>query len=547
MAIPYMTAGFSWQLVAYISLSCWVVYAVCLGVYRLFFSPIAHLPGPKLAALTQYYEFYYDIVLGGQYTFRIVEMHEQYGPVVRISPWEVHVSDHDFHSELYAGPHRRRHKWLFWAKQFGAPHSGLATLDHDHHRLRRTPLNQFFSTKSVRDLQPILEERVDRLLARLHQEGRTRPTEPINLMYPFSAYTNDVINEYAFARSDHLIEEPDFGAHTTDSLLQGTHMGPIIKHMNWALTLVNALPESVSGRWVPGWDGWLKLKNDILGQIDSIKATQGTKHWELDVSHPTIFHELLSSELLPEVEKETARLAQDGQILVQGGTLTTSWTLSLAVFHLCHRPALLRKLRDELFAAIPDPGAVVPLAQLESLPYLRAVVKEALRHGVGTSSRLSRIAPDEAFDVADPAAGRTHHIPPGTVVSMSPYRTIMNDVIFPDPLGFHPERWLDADERLDSYLVIFGGGPRVCLGQALGQAELHLMLAKLFRRWGCAGTVGDDDNDEDAGDRREGDLGVIRIFETTPRDCQMASDYFIPMPYKKFMPLFISGYIYFTT
>ncbi len=117
MTVPSIAAGFTWELAAYTSFACWVVYAVCLGVHRLWYSPIAHLPGPKLAALTQYYEFFYDIVLGGQYTFRIVEMHKQYGPVVRISPWEVHVSDHDFHPELYAGPNRRRHKWLFWAKQ----------------------------------------------------------------------------------------------------------------------------------------------------------------------------------------------------------------------------------------------------------------------------------------------------------------------------------------------------------------------------------------------------------------------------------------------
>lgn len=68
--------------------------------------------------------------------------------------------------------------------------SGLATLDHDHHRIRRAPLNQFFSYKSVRDLQPIIEERVDQLLGRLRDEGKTRPTEPIDVMYPFSAYTN---------------------------------------------------------------------------------------------------------------------------------------------------------------------------------------------------------------------------------------------------------------------------------------------------------------------------------------------------------------------
>lgn len=36
---------------------------------------------------------YYDIWLGGQYTFKIIELHKQYGPIIRISPWELHISD----------------------------------------------------------------------------------------------------------------------------------------------------------------------------------------------------------------------------------------------------------------------------------------------------------------------------------------------------------------------------------------------------------------------------------------------------------------------
>ena len=117
MSALMVSPGLTWANLAYAAIACWVVYATGLAVYRLWLSPIAHLPGPKLAALTQYYEFFYDIILGGQYTFKIVEMHKKYGPVVRISPWEVHVGDHDFHAELYTGPHRRRHKWSFWAKQ----------------------------------------------------------------------------------------------------------------------------------------------------------------------------------------------------------------------------------------------------------------------------------------------------------------------------------------------------------------------------------------------------------------------------------------------
>lgn len=52
---------------------------VAQRLYSVFFGPLAKFPGPKLAAFTLWYEFYYDVVLKGRYTFRIKEMHEKYG------------------------------------------------------------------------------------------------------------------------------------------------------------------------------------------------------------------------------------------------------------------------------------------------------------------------------------------------------------------------------------------------------------------------------------------------------------------------------------
>ena len=101
-----------------------------LVVRRLYLSPIAHIPGPKLAALTRLYEFYYDIVLGGQYTFKVLELHKQYGPIVRISPWEIHVGDPDFFPKLYTGPSRRREKWAFYTKQVCMPRSTTERASH---------------------------------------------------------------------------------------------------------------------------------------------------------------------------------------------------------------------------------------------------------------------------------------------------------------------------------------------------------------------------------------------------------------------------------
>jgi len=56
-----------------------VIYVFGLYVYRMYFDSLSHIPGPKFAAATLWYEFYYDVVLKGQYTFKIKELHEQYG------------------------------------------------------------------------------------------------------------------------------------------------------------------------------------------------------------------------------------------------------------------------------------------------------------------------------------------------------------------------------------------------------------------------------------------------------------------------------------
>jgi hypothetical protein len=57
----------------------WQFYLVILSLYRLYLSPLAPIPGPKLAALTSWYEAYYEIVLGGQYSFQIDKLHDIYG------------------------------------------------------------------------------------------------------------------------------------------------------------------------------------------------------------------------------------------------------------------------------------------------------------------------------------------------------------------------------------------------------------------------------------------------------------------------------------
>jgi hypothetical protein len=55
------------------------LYLLGLAIYRLYLSPIAKFPGPKLAAATYLFEGYYDVAKRGKYTFKIRDLHSEYG------------------------------------------------------------------------------------------------------------------------------------------------------------------------------------------------------------------------------------------------------------------------------------------------------------------------------------------------------------------------------------------------------------------------------------------------------------------------------------
>lgn len=77
-------------------------YLIGSMLYNIFFHPLARFPGPKLAAATRGYEWYYAFFYngGGRYADCLKELHRQYGPVVRINPFEVHILD-DSGGEMY--------------------------------------------------------------------------------------------------------------------------------------------------------------------------------------------------------------------------------------------------------------------------------------------------------------------------------------------------------------------------------------------------------------------------------------------------------------
>jgi cytochrome P450 len=243
----------------------------------------------------------------------------------------------------------------------------------------------------------------------------------------------------------------------------------------------------------------------------------GTNKAYEEQPYRTIYHGILNSKL-PDEEKSLERLAEEAQITIGAGTLATAWVMSVGMYHLLApgSVSMFNALRKELKEAIPDPNEPLDWNKLEKLPYLTGVIKESLRLGNGTTTRLQRIAPDETLIYKDPNTGKVWEIPPGTPISLTSLHIHHDENIFADPESFRPERWIENPE-LEQVLLTFSKGSRQCVGMHLAYAEMYIVLARIFRSFGR--------KDEDFGYDK---LGNLELFETEERDTICVADLVVP-------------------
>ena len=208
---------------------------------------------------------------------------------------------------------------------------------------------------------------------------------------------------------------------------------------------------------------FLTSLQDLVGLIARI--TKEVREQSKPSDDVTIFHSVLQSDL-PDHEKRPERLSEEAQLVIGAGIETTSWALCNATYYVLEDPSVLKKLQAELDAAIPDPTAADAFSylKLESLPYLRGVVREGIRLSLGLTGRNARV-------LTEPYYYKGWDIPARTPISMSVSDVHLNEYCFPDAIKFKPERWVDGAQSkapdgspLERYFVAFGKGSRMCLG-----------------------------------------------------------------------------------
>ncbi|KAL3841170.1 hypothetical protein ACJIZ3_025761 [Penstemon smallii] len=160
------------------------------------------------------------------------------------------------------------------------------------------------------------------------------------------------------------------------------------------------------------------------------------------------------------------------------GTETTSSTIEWGMAELLHNPDSLRKLKEELDVVIGR-SRKLEEGDVNKLPYLQAVVKEAMRLHPTVPFLLPRNSMEDTNFMG-------YFIPKDTMVLVNAWSIQRDPDSWEDPLTFKPERFIDSkiDSKGQNFeLIPFGSGRRSCIGMLMGEKMVSLTLGRLIHEF----------------------------------------------------------------
>ncbi|KAI3605532.1 cytochrome p450 [Moniliophthora roreri] len=402
----------------------YLAHNLLLAFYRVCIHPLRAFPGPKLAAMTGTYRAYYSVFGEGGWVDHLEKLHERYGPVVRVTPWELHFNSSDAYDDIHVVPKPHFPKYPAFYKSFTTPDAVVSLCDPQEASKRRILLGTYFSSR-----------------------------------YRFNALDSPGFRNSLLIGLDDSLRAMWFGRYLP------------IQIDKW-------LPESFLRKISPAMSPLLDQVGFIAGKLDEIAHDPPSLN---DVGHKAIFSVLFDTSKADGVGDPwifpRQQVIDECVSLQVAGSDTVGNACMVGTFGLLTNREALGKLRRELDEAWPDSTTAMSFEVLEKLPYLGAVIKESLRMSHGVASPLPRVVGPSGATIAGVS------VPAGTVTSCGSYFVHNDPTVFPESKQFKPERWLDENSRaLEKYLVTFSKGPRICLGLNLAWCELYLIFANVFRK-----------------------------------------------------------------
>lgn len=157
---------------------------------------------------------------------------------------------------------------------------------------------------------------------------------------------------------------------------------------------------------------------------------------------------------------------------IMAGSDTTAIAMQSVFLNILKHPHVYHKLCTEVRSSLV--ALPVTYTAANALPYLNAVVKEAIRIHPSVGMMLARTVPTGGATLCG------YKIPPGTEVGMNPWVLHRDPTVFTEPDEFLPERWIvrnKSDEEqehlrlMNRCFLAFGHGAHTCSGRWISLME----------------------------------------------------------------------------
>ncbi|KAF6831904.1 toxin biosynthesis cytochrome p450 [Colletotrichum musicola] len=437
---------------------------VAKGVYNAFLHPLRKYPGPPLAGVTRAYYLWFDV--RGVSHWKVKEWHEKYGAVVRIAPGELSYTSKEAWQTIYGFPNRGEGTGNFekdaqwWNKNVNGVENILTADDAGHKRMRRLQ-NPAFSDKALKAQESVITGYVDLLVHQLHGQADGSPVD-MNSWYNFTTF--DIIGDLAFGEPFYCLRDAQWHwwlQAVFDIFQAGTYLRAARRFSSpFSEALLLLIPRRL-------------IKTRVAQFHFGVERVN--KRLEQKTERPDFMHYILQHEGSDEKGMSIEEIYAAAQVLIVAGSETTATALTTATYYLCENLETLEKLTTEVRNAFAS-DSEIGIQSTAGLPYLNAVVEEALRLGPPGPGTFPRVVPDGGRTVCGQfvAGGYSvgvHHLS----VNRSPANFRAHD-------EFHPERWLgdpcfESDNKTAAQPFSFG--PRNCIGKNLAYAEIRTILSRV--------------------------------------------------------------------
>lgn len=404
----------------------------------------------------------------GTRTRTIHQLHQEYGPMVQISPGEISFNSLTALRSIYgAGSGFGRTEFYRMFDTYERQHmfSFFAVSDHSK---RKRLFSRLYSKSAILKgaVASSIESKVGEYLDMIESEPATAAQLAKGLRY--YALDNITWMVYGEAGATSALAGDLSHRGIVDDFLESDDRklswfeAHLPAYTKWAMAhskVLQYLPRAI--RLLP-----LQDSTGLYGLQDY--ALQAFKKCQSNCSRDNQTTTAVISSLLGEQDLNGSESLEDLDIAsecadqLDAGLNTTSDTLLFAIWALS-LPAnapLQERLAKEVATLDCDEKGVPTVELCDNTPLLDAVIKETLRLYAPIPASQPRVsAQDVIID--------GHLVPAGTVVSCQGYSLHRNADIFFDPLKFNPDRWLadsDTIAEMKRWWWPFSSGGRMCIG-----------------------------------------------------------------------------------